>query len=301
MRRVWQSLTVLSILAALSSIVYLWGQLQPGALRFAPRYLAAAAAIYVVTYAQRMWGWQATATYFFGRLPLRDNAEAVAASTLVKFLPTVAWYIANRVHFYTRRGIPARAVVAASLFELVAMTASGAVLYGAYWCVRHASAMTFAIAIVVLLAVAALCRPHGALRAWWHERIHRNIVAPNREGAQQRQIWRALLWYGSSWIVSFAFFWAVCSILVPLGAESVEPMLSAWLLANLANSVLTLTLGAVPIAREVTLSVLLAQWWAWPVALAAVALVKIFFTLGDLLCSAAVLGWLHLTRRNGGA
>ncbi len=301
MRRVWQVLTVLSLVAALLSTVYLWEQLEAGIIHFTPAYLVLALVIYVITYIQRLYGWQATATYFFGKLSLRDNAEAAAASTLLKFLPTVAWYIANRVHFYTRRDIPRRAVIAASLFELVAMTASGALLYGIYWLTRHASWGTFLVVAVIVGATIALSRPSGALRTWWNDRIISNIVVPNRQGNQQRLLWFAFLWYGSSWVLSFAFFWTMCGVLIPLRVQDIDPLLDAWLLSNLVNNLLSFTLGAVPIAREVTLSVMLAQTWPWPVAIAAVALVKLYFTFGDIVCSAVVLAWAYFVPRKSDA
>ncbi len=143
-----------------------------------------------------------------------------------------------------------------------------------------------------------LCRPTGTLHTWWREHIVKNIVAPDRDGRHHRLLWVAFLWYGSSWVLSFGFFWAVCSVLIPLHLQDIDSLLDAWLLANLANNLLSFTLGVVPIAREVTLSVLLAQFWPWPVAIAAVALVKIYFTLGDIVCSGAVLGWSYFVPRN---
>jgi hypothetical protein len=61
--------------------------------------------------------------------------------------------------------------------------------------------------------------------------------------------------------------------------------------------VVTLTLGAIGILREITLTMLLAQHWPLAIGVAAAIGMKLLLTLGEIVCSLLMLSGFLLWRR----
>lgn len=260
---------------------YAWRKFPQG-LHVEPAAFALACAIYVLAFGMHLLGWRSLARIFFGEMRLSEHAEAIAGSNLVKYLPTIAWYIANRSHYYHARGVASRAVVVASLSELALMVGSGAVMIVALWVGQ---------ALSPLLAI-ALCLGGFALLIWLLARH-----AGNGDHKHPGHWLLALAWYGGSWPVGALSMWAILRAFVPVGAADLPTIADIWLLAGLASYATSLTLGAFGIAREITLTVLIAQHWPLPVGIAAAIVLKLLLTLGEIGCSLAILGWIWLRRR----
>jgi hypothetical protein len=67
-----------------------------------------------------------------------------------------------------------------------------------------------------------------------------------------------------------------------------------WLLSNLASLLMALTLGAIDILREVTLVILLSQYWPISLVVLVAVLVKVLLMLGNIGFSALMWGGLWL-------
>ena len=291
-RQLWHGITIISIGLITFGLARTWRELPKEQLQIMPIYLGEAFAIYALTYTMHLLGWHALATLTFGRLPLRDNIEAVAASDLVKYLPTVAWYIANRVHFYDQRQIRRRSVIAASLLEMVTLLGSGAITYLALW-LSHTN--TWLTPLVIFSAIALTLRfGQPKIKHWWHTRIaiHRTT------NDSQPRLWAvAIFWYGFSWILGALFLAAILHTFVPLTAADYLPLLEMWLIAGLVGTIVSISFGAVGIAREATLTFMLAQLWPLPISIAVAVLVKIILTAGQVIFALLVLGWLRLQKK----
>lgn len=279
-RWVWAAFQAVALALAILGSYYAWREF-PRDVRVEPAFFAVAAGLYVVAFAAHLLGWHALTGIFFGRMSLRDDAEALAGSNLVKYLPTIVWYIANRSSFYHRRGVESQRVVVASLSELALMVGSGAALLLSLWAAQAITPLVAAPVGAAGLAVLAwaLGRHAGARRdRWW------------RWGA-------ALLWYGASWPLGALILAALMRAMAPIGPADVGTLALIWLIAGLASYAVSLTLGAVGILREITLTVLLAQHWPLATGIAAAICVKLVLTLGEIACSLLVLGGLRLWRR----
>jgi hypothetical protein len=90
--------------------------------------------------------------------------------------------------------------------------------------------------------------------------------------------------------------WAIVRAFVPIHAADMLTIANMWLLAGLASYAVGLTLGAIGIAREITLTVLIAQHWPLAAGIAAAIVVKLLLTLGEIGCSLICLGCLQLWR-----
>jgi len=276
-------------------VYYAWRELPPGGLVVQPLYLALAAMLYMVTYTMHTLGWHNLAIRCFGRLPFRNNAQAMAGSNLVKYLPTIAWYIANRVHFYEERHVPRKAVVTASLLELTIMIGSGGVLYVLFWLGRL-SFFAVVLACGAGVGVGVLVRQ----QRWWHALWHRyagGIRAARSHRGSDTLLTSAVMWYGGSWLLGVAFLWLILRAFVPLQAADLITLFNVWLLAGLASYGISVTLGSIGVVRELTLTALLASTWPLPAAIATAIAVKLILTLGEIACSGAVLAWLHVMPR----
>jgi hypothetical protein len=294
-RWIWRALTAASLGLVSIGLFYAWRDLPTTEVQLALVYLIPAVAIYGVTYLMHTLGWHRLARHFFGSITLRENAEAVAASNLVKYLPTVAWYIANRTEYYQQRGVPRRLVVAASLCELVAMVGVGALLYLLGETMSYSVVLASGLLLVAVGVVVSAGRSRGLLHQWVRHRFR--VERTNRVEGEQLGWLAALGWYGGTWPLGVLFLAAILRVFTPVSAGDIWALANVWLLAGLASYAVSLTLGSLGIAREITLTYLLAQVWPLHIAVATAIVVKIVLTLGEVVCSLTVLAALWLARR----
>ncbi len=294
-RWLWRGLTLLSLLLVAISSVYAVRELARSDVQLSPGWLGVALLIYTVNYTLHTLGWHLLARRFCGVHSLRANTEAVAASNLVKYLPTVAWYIANRADFYARRGVAVHAVVAASLLELAFMLGSGTVFLLLFWFSSYGwslGLLSFAAVIVGLLVVAV---PDGIARRWWRRRVTTHAVAAPSSTVGRVWLLLALLCYAVTWLTGVAFLAAIVAAFAPVTAATLLSLAITWLFTGVASFVVSLTLGTIGIAREITLVVLLTQAYPLAVAVATGILVKLLLTVGEIIVSGAVLAVLRVT------
>jgi hypothetical protein len=296
-RRIWRLLTLTSVALLAVGTFYAWRRFPIDTAHIAPSYLLLAMGIYVVTYSMHMLGWHSLATLFFGRLPLRSNMEGVASSTLLKYLPTIAWYIANRAHFYHQRDIPRKHVVAAAMAELGIMIASGGVLYGLYWLSRASLWLGGLAGLAVALLLFSVVRWGQHWRGWAPGWLAAHLPRSDKERGGRLGWLAPVAWYGATWPLGVCFLWAILRTFVPLQPSDLIPLFNIWLLAGLTGYIVSTTLGTLGVTRDLTITFLLAQIWPLSAAIATSILVRILLNLGEIGCSAVVLGWLHLTRK----
>ena len=296
--RVWPLLSLVSVAIVAIGAYYAWQQLATGTLRIAPSYLALAAAISAVAYALQTVGWHYLATHFLGPLPLRTNVEAMAASSLVRSLPTVAWYIANRMHFYTRRSIPQRSVAVASLVELLIMLVTGALIYAIFWLAQVHWAFALLGTVGFGLLWIAASKSGASFPTWRWKWLQRRLPGgPLVLGAGGQ--WRtAMFWYGTTWPLGVCMLWAAVHVFTPVEAAQFATVFNIWLLMGLVSYLGTLTLGGIGIGREITLTFLLAQHWPLSVAVASAVVIKTVLTLGEIVCGASILAWLRFRAKS---
>ena len=296
LRLIWRALSALSLTSIALASYYAWRSLPQARLAIRPEYLILAIGIYTIAYTTHLLGWHALATWFFGRLSFNDNVYAIASSSFVKYLPTVAWYIANRTHFYTRRGIPVKSVVAASLAELIIMTITGGFLFLIVWLIQRSLMITiFVVGIGVITCIAIM---HNINHRHWRPLVPRQLLSLTAGGAGGRGFWFiAMAWYGLSWLLGVAILWAVLSTFVPLSDGSLLVIFNAWMITGIASYILTLSLGTAGIARDITLVVLLANVWPLPIAITTAIIVKMLLMVGEISCSGLLLGWFWVMQR----
>lgn len=292
----WRVLSVISIVLVSASSLYAWYEWPSNSLQIQPLFLGLAAVIYGVTYAMHTIGWHFLAVRLFGPIPLNENAEAVAASNLVKSLPTVAWYIASRTDFYAQRQVPRKRVVAGAMFELAMMIVSGVLLF---LIVRAASISLWLIVPILVLVLALwiiLPRTNMVL-----QQLLRRKFGLNNDGDAPWQFsayWLSMLaWYGIVWLMGVGFVWSILRSVTPIELNKLLPLMDIWLVACLAGYAISLSLGTLGIAREITLTFLLTQHWSLPIAIATAILIKIALTFGELGCSVLVLAMVRLSRK----
>lgn len=281
-RLIWRVITALSLIAVTVGAYRMYRDLPQGAVQARPIFLAVALGIYLLTFGMHLMGWHRLSGLVCGDLRFRQNVEAVARSNLVKYLPTIAWYIANRAHYYGRQAIPQGRAVTASFYELGFMIGANAAFLGIVWLFRldpRAGAAAFA-----------------ALAGGWLAAI--GWVWLRRGARARRSLWRwssAFLWYALTWPLAGVFLWAIINAYTLAPLALLATILWIWLAASLAGYLLSLSLGFLAIAREITLTVLLAQIWPLPVALACAITVKLLLTVGEVVTSLGLLAWLRLS------
>lgn len=288
-RHIWRALTGVSLGIVGIGLLFAWRDLPSGSLQLTPWYLLLAGMIYGITYAMHTLGWHCLAQHFFGSFSLRENAEAVATSNLVKYLPTIAWYIANRTEYYQQRNVPRKMVVAASLCELAAMIGVGTLLYLLGETVSHSIVLTLALLVVATTIVVSAGRSQGLIHVWVRRRFK---IERTKKWSRFKWI-ASLAWYGGTWPLGILFLATIMRAFTPLSIDDIWLLSRSWLLAGLASYAVSLSLGSFGFAREITLTYLLAQYWPLPIAIAVTIFTKILLTAGEIVCSGLVLTYLR--------
>jgi hypothetical protein len=273
-------------------MAYVWQEMPEYAETITPNYIFTALGIYVITYALHLLGWHALAKQYIGIGDFQANAEAVATSDLVKYLPTIGWYIANRVHYYQMRNVSKSAVIMTSLLEVAAMLLSGSLLYLVFW----SASGDFRIGLLFLMSLGILF----GLLIWpnfRHQWQAYNVEKLLKQRAHHAYVWfLAFIWYGSSWVGGGIFLAAVLRIFVIVEPGDLFNLLGIWLVAGLSGYIISLSLGTINIAREATLVVLLAQHWPLSAGISTALIVKIILTVGQIVCALIVLFMLYMIR-----
>jgi hypothetical protein len=276
--RLWQLLRMVAVCLAVVGVYLAWTEF-PRDLQIEPLFFLLAGVVFAVGFVMHLFGWHNLTRIFFHQGRLVENAEAVAGSNLVKYLPTIVWYIANRSHYYKRYGIAQRQVVVASLTELILMAVLAGLLLISWWVGQTFSILMAGVALLI----------GGAMLIWLL--VHYSDVASVR-------YWiAAVLWYGGSWPIGILILWLSMRAFGSLELADFIPLARIWLLTGLTSYLLNLTFGAIGIVREITLTVMLTQQWSLAIAVAAAITVKLVLTIGELVCSLMLLGGLKLRRR----
>lgn len=288
-RRVWRLLTVVSLLVVASGIYYAWYEISAVKLDVEPGYIIAALVTYILTYAMHTIGWHTLTRQFFEPLPLRTNAKAVASSNLVKYLPTIGWYIANRVHFYSERKIPSKSVIAASFSELIIMILSGSLFYVVWWTGSISWGLLSIVLILTSCFILVMVYSNTPFSAWWERRVRGHVVVNYGFDRKYFYWFPVVLWYSMTWLVGVCFLWLVLRSFTNISISDWMILFQVWIVAGLASYIISISLGGFGFARELTLTVLLSYTWSLPIAVATAILVKLLLTLGEISCSAVVL------------
>jgi hypothetical protein len=290
-RWLWRGLSALAVIMVLGG-AYLSAQTVGTAdLRFSPGFFLLSFAIYLLTYLAQLAGWHLLTRQILGPQRFRTNAEAVAGSTLVKYLPTgVVWYIANRADYYQAFGVPAGAVVAASLVELALTLGAASGLLLLSWLVQSGELLA-GLGLLLLAGVLALLL-RGRAVSWWA----RAVATRRTETAiATRRGWLlAAACYASCWPLGVLFLWALIGGFTPVTFAQIAPLFVIYPLISLAGYLASLTLGVLAIAREISLVALLGAIWPLPVAVATAVALKVTLSLFEIGCSLVVLGVLRL-------
>jgi hypothetical protein len=294
-QRIWRGLMILSIIIASISVWYGWREFSRTDYSLEVGFVALAVAIYGFNFSLQTLAWHMLAKQHLGVSSLRANMLAVAQSNLVKMLPSVVWYIANRTDFYVQRGSPAQRVVAVSLLELILTISSALLLLVVFWLSTTGFQLSaWGLLVVGILVVGALTWRYA--QAWWHRKITVHTAA---EPAQTRRGGRcswliALLLYMVTWLTGVVFLWVLLRAFMPMQWDDLALLSGIWLLSNLASLLMALTLGAIDILREVTLVILLSQYWPISLVVLVAVLVKVLLMLGNIGFSALMWGGLWL-------
>ncbi len=293
----WRVLTAASLGIVGVGTLYAWRELPTASITVAPEFLVAATATYIATYILHILGWHMLAMQFLGQAGFRYNLEAAASSSLVKYLPTVAWYIANRTDYYAQWRVPRNRVVVASFVELGIMIGSGSALLASIWLATQFSDPSVVVAIgSATVGIAALMVVVGKVISKTAIGSEGDRQAVSGSVLAKRWPWFAAAgFYTLTWLLGACFLVLLLHAFVPVDSSGWLRIAQIWLLAGIGSYVVGITLGSLGIVRELTLGVMLAQFLPLNGVLVSAVLVKTILTVGEILCSAVAILLIRLT------
>ena len=282
----WNLASFVSVLLVLGGTVYAGYNFSSEIKLLSLPSLIFALVIYCFNYCLQLIAWHYLAVYTLGVRDFRLNVESIVRSDLVKYLPTSVWYIANRTHVYEKKGLAKQTVVTASLLEALLFVLSGLKLsLIVMWLNNRLGTLFFLLTFsILLLIVIPLLHYFFA-----NKQISNHLKI--------RYLYFSTLIYSVSWLIGCLFFFYVIQSFSTANWSQFLTVCEIWLLAGIAGFVVSISLGFLGLAREITLSALVAQYWSLPVGVLTAFAIKLILTIGQVFCALTILQLINYLER----
>ncbi len=277
----WRVINVIALCLIGTGVYYAINNINTQGITVRYEFLFLALFIYILVMIMHLTGWHILSSSILGQKHFISNVEAIARSNIVKYLPTIVWYIANRTHYYHQRGVPKSQVVIASLYELGFMVSACTFFLGINWLLNVNIWLDALFIILIIITFIYLA----------FYRVSNNKIP-------LKSLLNSFLWYAATWPIAGFFLWAIVSAYtpLPLPLSTFQSLFTIWLLSSIASYAVSLTIGAFGFAREITLTMLLVQLVPLPISIAVSISVKMILIIGEVTCSLILLSVFHLMR-----
>jgi len=253
--------------------------------------LAGALLLYGVNFALFVVAWRSIVERLGGPAGWRYNALRYANTSLTRFLPTPAWFLASRVQGYAQPGLGRRAALAMTALETLLHMWTGAVFYGLL-AVDPQRPLTWLYLLLLAPVAAVLLRPTWLNLEWMSG-------GPVLPGIRRRDIVLWLALYTLTWVLAGPFFGLTIQAFSTVTPLPLPDLWRTWALSGVVAYISSYTLGGLGVLREFALTLLLARFYPTPVALLIALVVRLVLTGAGLAWGVGLAGGLILAGRGG--
>lgn len=252
-------------------------------------HLAGAVLLYGVNFAVFIIVWRGIVARLGGPAGWRYNALRYANTSLMRFLPTPAWFLASRVQGYVQPGLGRRAALAMTALETLLHLWTGVVFYGVL-AFDPQQPLTWLYLLLLVPVVAVLVRPHWLNLSW----MTGGTVVP---GVRRQDVVLWLSLFTLTWVLAGPFFRWTIQAFTTIAPLPLPDLWRIWALSSVVAYISSYTFGGLGFLREFALTWLLARFYPTPVALLMALVVRLVLTGGGVAWGVGLAGGLMLLGR----
>jgi hypothetical protein len=189
----------------------------------------------------------------------RQNAAIYGYTHVAQFLPTPAWMLLGRLHFYGKAGIGRRRTLTMTAVEVILHALAGVSLL-ALVTFDPRRPLTWLALLLLAPVVALLVRPRLLELRW----VNGAVAVP---GIRRADVAAWLGLYFVSWLVAGPFMALIVGAYASPGPIPLLDLYRVWILSGLVAYASAYTLGGAGFLREFTMSWLLSSWFGPAMAL----------------------------------
>lgn len=257
-------------------------------------YLALSFVVYSLALGLAILSWGAIMRKFGGDCSFMKNARIYCLSSLARRIPGTLWYVAGRVYWYEKEGIPKLATSAGVLWEMIVLILSGFFVYLLSLPVRRGLG-SVGSPYLVLLAV-----PLG-LVVMYPSVLSRSLNSLLRRLGRRQVVITVNQKDTVSWLVRYALVWVMGGLILFLFVNAFAPIplvhlpavIGIWGLSGAVASLAFFVPAGLGI-KEVTLVLLLSQYLPLSIATVLALLLRVWLTLSELIWTLVFLGLQRL-------
>jgi len=289
-RAITAGLTLLAMASMLLLLANNWETLRAWRWQVRPLPLAASFGAYSAALLLAILAWSQIMNALGTPINWRHHARIYCISNLARRLPGVLWHVTGRLLLYQECRANSAVVSVASGLELVLTGLSALVIGLLTWPGTERFSVVSGWAGVV--CAVGLAAAHPRVINWLLEKLgtEASVRAPLR--FRQVMAWMAL--YGLIWVVGGSVLYAVVATIYDPPPGLMPRVIGAWSLSGIV-SVLTAVLPVGLGLRELTLSLLLAQFLPQGVAVVTAIAARLLLTFYEVLW-AQIARWIWRRR-----
>ncbi|MGB3683516.1 MAG: lysylphosphatidylglycerol synthase domain-containing protein [Rubrobacteraceae bacterium] len=263
--------------------------------RFDPVYLSLSVALIFLYYLQQWGGWRLIMRSFGDPLPRSESAIIWYSSILGRYVPGSVAMVAGRIGMCRRHGIPAATTFASLVYENALILISSLLLAAAsvpFWppfpYERYALLLTLLAPICLVFLHPAI---FGRLANAGLRRFKRE---PLKATLPFGRVLLLLPYYVGGWLILGFSFSALAASIAPVGAGELALLIGGYAFAWEIGFLALVTPSGLGV-KEGVLYVILRLVFPAPISAALVVLSRLWQTLAELACAAAV--WVFARTR----
>jgi uncharacterized membrane protein YbhN (UPF0104 family) len=250
------------------------------------RLLGLAFLAYPLGFAPVIWSWHLLIARIGDCSDWRTNVQLYCLSCLPRRIPTPIWHIASRVVLYRDRGVDSALTLTATALETVWLVLVGLSVYLVSLPLGLPAGES-AQRVGWLLGVAAFCSVLALASPVWVPPLLRGVrwllarfgVSVSVE-LRTRDVLRYLVLAGVAWVGGGVVLFVLANAVTPLQLAQLPALVGAWAAAGAVSLSIGQLVSGMGL-REVTLTVLLANFMPLPVAVAVSLLFRVLLMVGE--------------------
>jgi glycosyltransferase 2 family protein len=229
------------------------------------------------------------------------NVEVFAYSHLLRRLPGALWYVVGRTAMYRARGVAVNVPIVASGLEWLLIVLAGLIVFVVLSVLEIVGPVISGVLFIAALVLTAITLQMLLRAGAWVHLPGRLGMWQIRATSFSQLLVRDLI----IWLSLYSFAYAIGGLILFLLARSIEPLaaidigfaIRAWALTGGFGILISLVVPIGMGVRELTLAALLSMYMTPSAAVLVSILLRILFTVADIVWGGSLLVLARLVNR----
>lgn len=216
-----------------------------------------------------------------------NNICIYSKSQVTKILPTPVWFVSNRLLHYSKMGAHPRAILTATITEILLHMLAGGFLLGVIN-ITPESPITFLYIISVIPLIYIIIAP---------QTLNFHFFSIDDKRIKRSPAIIIIILFLMTWLLGGVFFQHICAGLGISISLSANNLLSIWIISSLAAYLGSIFLGGIGILREFSLTIMLTKIISSPEAFLISAMARLIIIIGNFIWPLFFIGVSFLLRK----